>query len=168
MRCPKCRKKIALNDQFCGNCGDRLTQQPGAAKEKRPLFARLSPKQLRGAGAALVGVIVIIALLLIILPARDKRKSVPKPTNLGAELTPWESRKGAAELGANVIYGKVISLQRGSITIQSLADRKAYTLYVGRRTRYDPRRYPSIGEKVKVLYIDDRGYMKATRVQMQP
>jgi hypothetical protein len=168
MRCPGCGNKIAQRDRFCSNCGDRITQEPTGTKAKSPLLSRLSPKQLRVAGAILAGVIVIIALLLIILPARDKRKSVLRPTNLGAELTPWESRKGAAEIGANVIYGKVISLQRGSITIQSLADRKAYTLYVGHRTRYDPPRYPAIGEKIKVLYIDDRGYMKATQVQIQP
>jgi hypothetical protein len=113
-------------------------------------------------------VIIIIALLLIILPAGKKRKPVPRPTNLGAKLTPGQLSKRTEEVGANVIYGQVISLQRGSITIQSLTDGKAYTLYVGRRTNYSPRRYPSVGEKVKVLYIDDRGYMKATQVQMQP
>jgi hypothetical protein len=62
----------------------------------------------------------------------------------------------------------VISLQRGSITIQTLAERKEYTLYVGRRTHYEPPRYPAIGEKIEVLYIDDQGYMKATQVQIQP
>jgi hypothetical protein len=41
-------------------------------------------------------------------------------------------------------------------------------VYVGRRTRYEPRRYPAVGEQVKVLYIDDRGYLKATQVLMQP
>lgn len=168
MRCPRCGKKIALHDRFCGNCGDRLAQQPAAAKPKKPLFARLSPKQLRVAGAALAGVLAIIALLLLIFPSGGKRKPVPRPTNLGAELTAEQPSTGRAEIATKAIYGKVISLQRGSITIQTIPGGKAYTVYVGRRTNYSPRRYPALGEKLKVLYIDDRGYMKATQVQIQP
>jgi hypothetical protein len=168
MRCPRCGKKITRHDRFCGNCGDRLVQQPVAVKAKKPLFARLSPKQLRVAGAVLAGVLVIIVLLLIVLPGGGKRKPVPRPTNLGAELTPRQPSTGAAEIGANAVYGRVISTQRGSITIQSIPDGKTYTVYVGRRTNYSPRRNPALGEKIKVLYIDDRGSMKATQVQMQP
>ena len=167
MRCPRCSSRIARDDRFCGACGHRLVRQPVAAKEKRSLFARLSPKQLRIAGGILAGVI-IIALLLLILPGRGKRKPVPRPTNLGASLTPGQPSKSRAEIGTEAIYGKVISLQRGSITIQSIPEGKAYTVYVGRRTNYEPRRYPAIGEKVKVLYIDDRGYLKATQVEIQP
>ncbi|MCJ7663405.1 MAG: zinc ribbon domain-containing protein [Desulfobacterales bacterium] len=167
MICPRCGNKIAPPDRFCGNCGDRLAQQPVAAKAKKPLFARLSPKQLRAGKGILVGVIIVIALLLLILLAGKKRRPVPRPTNLGAELTPWQPGEGTTESGTNVVYGQVISLQRGSIMIQSLADGKAYTLYVGRRTNYSPQRYPSVGDKVKVLYIDDRGYMKATQVQIR-
>jgi hypothetical protein len=167
MRCPRCSSKIARRDRFCGNCGDRLAQQSEAAKAKKPLFARLSSKQRGVAGGVLAG-LVIIALLLLVLPGREKRKPVPRPTDLGAELTPQQSRGGEAEIGTKAISGKVISLQRGSITIQTLAERKEYTVYVGHRTRYDPPRYPAIGEKIKVLYIDDRGSMKATQVQIQP
>lgn len=167
MRCPRCGSKIARRDRFCGNCGHRLAQQPVAAKPKKPLFARLSPKQLHVAGAVLAGVIVIV-LLLIILPTGKKRQYVPRPTNLGAELTEGQPSEDRAEIATKAIYGKVTSLQRGSITIQSIPEGKAYTLYVGRRTNYEPRRYPAIGEKVKMLYIDDRGYMKATEVQIQP
>lgn len=163
MRCPRCGNKIAPHDRFCSNCGDRLAQQ-----EKRPLFARLSPRRLRVVGAVLAGVLVIIALLLLILPRGEKRKPVPRPTNLGAGLTVRKPRKGTVEIGTTAIYGKVISLQRGSITIQTLAERREYTVYVGHRTRYDPPRYPAIGEKIKVLYINDRGSMKATQVQIQP
>ena len=168
MRCPRCGKKIALHDRFCGNCGHRLAQQPVAAKPKKPLFARLSPKRLRVAGAALAGVLAIIALLLIIFPGGGKRKPVPRPTNLGAGLTAGQTSTGRAEIATKAIYGKVTSLQRGLITIQTIPEGKAYTVYVGRRTNYEPRRYPAIGEKVKVLYIDDRGSMKATQVEIQP
>jgi hypothetical protein len=167
MICPRCSSRIASDDRFCGKCGHRLVRQPVVAKEKRLLFARLSPKQLRIAGGILAGVI-IIALLLLILPGREKRKPVPRPTNLGAGLTAAQPSKGRAESGTRAIYGKVISLQRGSITTQSIPDGKTYTVYVGRRTNYSPHRYPSVGEKVKVLYIDDRGYMKATQVEIQP
>ena len=168
MRCPRCRNKVARHDRFCGNCGDRLAHQPAAAKPKKPLFARLSPKQLRVAGAVLAGVLAVIALLLIIFPGGGKRQAVPRPTNLGDELTAGQPSTGRAESATKAIYGKVISLQRGSITIQSIPEGKTYTVYVGRRTIYEPRRYPGIGEKVKVLYIDDRGSMKATQVEIQP
>jgi hypothetical protein len=167
MRCPRCGNTIAPHHRFCGQCGDRIAQQWRGANAKIPLLSRLSPKQLRVAGGILAGVIIIIVLLLIILPPREKRKPVARPTNLGAELTPWQSGEGTAETGTNVLYGQVLSVQRGSITIQSLTDRKEYTLYVGRRTSYSPQRYPLVGEKIKVLYIEDRGYMKATQVQMQ-
>jgi hypothetical protein len=76
-------------------------------------------------------------------------------------------RRNGEEIGPNAIYGKVVSIQRGVITIQSLHTGKVYTVYVGRRTYYYPRRYPSVGEKIKVVYIYDRGYMKATQVQIQ-
>ncbi len=166
MRCPRCGYQITPHDRFCGNCGDRLAQLPQAAKTKKPLLPRLSPKQLRVAGGVLAGVI-IICLLLVILPGREKRKSVPRPTDLGAELIARPPSKGGAEIGVKAVYGKVIFLQRGSITIQTLSDRKEYSVYVGHRTRYEPRRYPAIGDKIKVLYIEDRGQMKATQIEIQ-
>jgi hypothetical protein len=168
MRCPRCGSKIARHDRFCGNCGDRLAHHPAAAKPKKPLFARLSPKRLRVAGAVLAGVLAIIALLLLVFAGGGKRKPVPRPTNLGAELTAEQPSTGRAEIATKAIYGKVTSLQRGSITIQSIPEGKIYTVYVGRRTNYSPRRYPALGEKIKVLSIDDRGYMKATEVEIQP
>jgi hypothetical protein len=167
MRCPRCGNKIARRDRFCGNCGNRLAEQPVAAKPKKPLFARLSLRQLGVAGGILAGLIIIV-LLLIILPGGERERTVPRPTNLGDELTARQPSTGRTEIATQTIYGKVISLQRGSITIQSISEGKTYTIYVGRRTIYEPRRYPAIGEKVKVRYIDDRGYMKATQVEIQP
>jgi len=35
---------------------------------------------------------------------------------------------------------------------------------VGWRTSYHPRRYPAIGEQVKVYYLFDKGLMEATQV----
>jgi hypothetical protein len=168
MRCPACGSKIARHHRFCGTCGARLVQQPVAAKLKKALFARLSPERLRVGAGILVGVIIVAALLLVISLGGEKRKPVSRPTNLGAELTARQPDTARTETATKAIYGKVLSLQRGSITIQSIPEGKTYTVYVGRRTIYEPRRYPAIGEKVKALYIDDRGYMKATEVQIQP
>jgi hypothetical protein len=168
MRCPRCGSKIARHHRFCGNCGDRLAHHPAPAKPKKTLVPRLTAKQLRIAGAVLAGVLALIALLLLVFASGGKRKPVPRPTNLGAELTDRQPSEGTAEIATKAIYGKVTSLQRGSITIQSIPEGKTYMVYVGRRTNYEPRRYPAPGEKVKVLYIDDRGYMKATEVEIQP
>jgi hypothetical protein len=167
MKCPTCGNTITPNDQFCGKCGKSISQQPAGPTSKIPLLSQLSHKQLLVAGGGLIGLIIIIALLLTILPAKGKRQPVPKPTGLGDELTTEQLRRNGEEIGPNAIYGKVVSMQRGVITIQSLNTGKAYTVYVGRRTYYHPRRYPSVGEKIKVLYIYDRGYMKATQVQIQ-
>src|SRR4030042_4364985 len=113
MRCARCGNKIARHDRFCGNCGDRLAQQPVAAKPKKPLFARLSSKQLRAGGGTLVGVIIVITLFLIILPVGKKRKSVPRPTNLGAELTEGQPSEDRAEIATKAIYGQRIARHRG-------------------------------------------------------
>jgi hypothetical protein len=168
MRCPACGSKIARHHRFCGNCGVCLVRQPVGAKPKKGLVDLFFPKQLRIAAAVLAGVFAIIVLLMIIFFGGGKRQPVPRPTDLGAELTARQPDTTRAEIATEAIYGKVISLQRGAITIQSIPEGKTYTIYVGRRTIYEPRRYPAIGEKIKVLYIDDRGYMKATQVQIQP
>jgi hypothetical protein len=168
MKCSTCGNEIAPNGQFCSNCGDRIARQPARAKSKTLPLSHLSHKPLIAAGGVLVGLTIIIVLLLTILPVRGKRQAVPKPTNLGAGLTPGQPRTSTEEIGPNAVYGEVVSLQRGQITVQSLTTRKVYTVYVGRRTYYAPRRSPSVGEKIKVLYIYDRGYMKATQVEIQP
>jgi hypothetical protein len=75
------------------------------------------------------------------------------------------------EIGPNEVQGKVLSIQtnvfrRGTIEVKSDQTGKDYTFYVGSSTAYYPRRYPTIGETIRVLYIDDRGYLKATRVEV--
>jgi hypothetical protein len=143
-------------------------QQSGGEQSNIPPRSHLSRKQIFVAGGVVVGLIMIIAVLLAIIPLRGKRPPVSRPTNLGAELTRERQEKGAEEIGATAVYGEVISIQRGRISIQGLRTGKVYTVYVGRRTHYYPRRYPSIGEKIKVFYILDRGYMKATEVYIEP
>ncbi len=77
------------------------------------------------------------------------------------------------EIGPNQVQGKVINIytnvfRKGTIGVKSDQTGKPYTFYVGRRTVYVPHRYPTIGETVKVSYINDRGFLKATRVDIVP
>lgn len=77
----------------------------------------------------------------------------------------------AKEVGPREVQGEVLSIQtdvfhRGTIVVTSDQTGKTYTFYVGRRTKYYPARYPTVGETIKVLYIYDRGYLKATRVEI--
>ena len=55
---------------------------------------------------------------------------------------------------------------RGTITVKSDQTEKTYTFYVGRRIIYYPQRYPVSGETVKIQYINDRGFLKASRVDI--
>ncbi|MCJ7547921.1 MAG: hypothetical protein MUP30_14080 [Deltaproteobacteria bacterium] len=81
----------------------------------------------------------------------------------------------ATEIGPNQVQGKVLSIQthagwgagRGTIEVKSDQTGRIYTFYVGSRTNYYPHRYPYIGERVRVHYLNDRGYLKATRVEIR-
>jgi hypothetical protein len=71
-----------------------------------------------------------------------------------------------------VSIGKVVAIQtnvarRGIMEVKSNRTGEVYKFYLGNRTAYYPRRYPSIGETVKVHYYNDRGYLKATSVEIQ-
>ena len=167
MKCPACGGDIAPDDQLCGRCGSSLAREPAEAKSKSPLLSPLFHKRLFIMGGIILGVISILVLLLFFLPTRAKKDPVSRPANLGAELTPGKPGKSAEEIGPNAIFGEVVSVQKKMITVQSLNTGKVYTVYVGYRTHYVPRRHPLVGEKIKVLYIDDRGYWKATHVEMQ-
>jgi hypothetical protein len=89
---------------------------------------------------------------------------------IGGVFVPNTMAKGK-EIGPNEVQGKVLSVQghgfgRGTIEVKSNQTARVYTFYVGRNTAYYPRRYPTSGETIRVLYIDDRGYLKATRVEI--
>ena len=75
------------------------------------------------------------------------------------------------EIGPNEVQGKVTQFytraKKGTIVVKSDQTGKSYTFYVGWSTLYTPR-YPGIGETIKVQYINDRGYLKATRVELIP
>jgi hypothetical protein len=71
-----------------------------------------------------------------------------------------------------VSVGKVVAIQtnvarRGIMDVKSNRTGAVNRFYLGNRTAYYPHRYPSIGETVKVHYYDDRGYLKATSVEIQ-
>jgi hypothetical protein len=71
-----------------------------------------------------------------------------------------------------VSVGKVVAIQtnvarRGIMDVKSNRTGEVYRFYLGNRTAYYPHRYPYIGETVKVHYYDDRGYLKATSVEIQ-
>ena len=77
------------------------------------------------------------------------------------------------EVGRHTVEGKVTSVAigvagRGAINVQSYNTGKVYTFYTGVRTDYNIRgRYPSVGERVRVSYIVDQGYRKATYVRIR-
>jgi hypothetical protein len=77
----------------------------------------------------------------------------------------------AKEIGPNEVRGKVLSIQghgfgRGTIEVKSGRTGKVYTFYVGKKTIYYPHRYPAIGETIRVRYVNDQGYLKATLVEI--
>jgi hypothetical protein len=89
---------------------------------------------------------------------------------IGSVFSPLTIAKGK-EIGPNTVQGKVLSIQtnafrRGTIEVKSDQTGETYTFYVGSRTDYYPRRYPYVGETIKVVYINDRGYLKATSVEV--
>jgi uncharacterized membrane protein YvbJ len=111
MKCPTCGEKVTKHNPFCANCGKPRSQQPAEAKSEGQLPAPSPHKQYFVIVGAVVGLIIIIALLLVLLPSKEKRKSVPRPTNLGAELRPEQPKTDVEKIGSNAAYGEVISLQ---------------------------------------------------------
>jgi hypothetical protein len=78
----------------------------------------------------------------------------------------------AREATIYVSVGKVVAIQtnvarRGIMEVKSNRTGEVYKFYLGNRTAYYPRRYPYIGETVKVHYYNDRGYLKATQVEIR-
>jgi hypothetical protein len=179
MPCPRCGKETAAGDKWCSACGTKLsnalTKEPAAAPAN--VLARLKNplvrKRLLLLGGGLVLLVAFLALLLFLLPDKTKKEYVRRPANLGGELTgekPDTSApygKKGVEIAPNAVYGQVVYIGRGQITLKSLNTGKEYIVYVGHRTNYTPRRYPVVGEKVKVVYIDDKGTLKATQVEIR-
>ncbi len=71
-----------------------------------------------------------------------------------------------------VSVGKVVAIEtnafrKGIMDVKSDRTGEIYKFYLGNRTAYYPHRYPYIGETVKVHYYNDRGYLKATSVEIR-
>jgi hypothetical protein len=86
-------------------------------------------------------------------------------------FSPIAMAKDNKEIGPNTVQGKVLSIQtgafaRGIIVVKSDQTGETYTFYVGKNTTYNPYRYPVVGETIKVTYINDRGRLKATLVEI--
>jgi hypothetical protein len=122
-------------------------------RRKTKGLTRKSQKQILTIAAIVVGVLILIALL------QGGRHFV-------------QIRYYGGEVGRNAVYGRVTSVAigaagRGTIHVQSYNTGKVYTFYTGVRTDYNIRRYPVAGERAKVYYINDRGYLKATYVRIR-
>lgn len=91
--------------------------------------------------------------------------------SIGGVFSPITIAQEKKEIGPNEVQGKVISIQthpfgRGVIAVKSDQTGEDYTFYVGIDTVYNPHRYPAVGETIKVNYINDRGKLKATLVEI--
>jgi len=88
------------------------------------------------------------------------------------DFSPVAIAKDNEEIGPNAVQGKVLSIQThpfgrpGIIVLKSDQTEESYTFLVGINTAYVPHRYPAVGETIKVSYINDRGQLKATRVEI--
>lgn len=165
MNCPKCGKRIPATTRACKHCGKRIRRPKKGAKPKTPPRAQLSQRQLLIAAAS---ILIFIALLLAVLPDGRKQKQALRPERFGEEIT-IERGKAGGEIASNAVYGEVIAshiraTRAGTITVKSLHTGTVYTFSAGWHTSYHPRRYPAIGERVKVYHLRDEGLRKATQV----
>ncbi|OGP52833.1 MAG: hypothetical protein A2Y65_07935 [Deltaproteobacteria bacterium RBG_13_52_11] len=131
----------------------RTKKSTSRTRSKGLRLTRKSQKQILIAVAVVVGLLVLIALL------QQGRNYV-------------QVRYYGGEVARNAVYGKVTSvaigaLGRGTIHVQSFNTGKIYTFYTGVRTDYNIRRYPYAGDRAKVYYVNDQGYLKATYVRIR-
>ena len=126
-----------------------------STRSKQPQGLRLTRKKQK---QILTVVAVVVGLLILIFLLQNYRSVSGK-------------KSAGGEIGRNVVYGKVVSVNVGpvrkEIRVKSLNTGKVYTFYVGWRTKFYPDRWPSPGERVKIYYLYDRGYLKATRVYLR-
>ena len=67
------------------------------------------------------------------------------------------------------LTGTVVAIQRGArkwLEVKSDTDGATISLRIGRNTEYYPRRYPNIGERVRIMYYTERGVNIATKVSI--
>jgi uncharacterized integral membrane protein len=133
----------------------RKKRNTSSARKKGLLRTRKREKKILIIVAIIVVLVVAIALLQNTRYAKvDKERSKP-----------------IGEIASNAVEGKITSINVGpvrkAIRVKSFRTGKRYTFYVGWRTKFSPDRWPSTGERVKVYYVYDRGYLKATRVYIR-
>jgi len=133
-----------------------------STKRTRRSTKRSSPKGLRMTRKTQRQILIAVAVVvgvLIFLALMQKTTYVQKTFYKG-------------EVGRNAVYGKVTSVAigvagRGTIRVRSFNTGKTYTFYTGVRTKYNIKRYPRAGDRAKVYYVYDRGYLKATYVRIR-
>jgi hypothetical protein len=117
-------------------------------------LTRKAQKQLLTVAAIVVGILILIALL-----------------QQGRHIV--QVRYYGGEVARNAVSGRVTSAAigaggRGTIHVRSSNTGKVYTFYTGLRTDYNIRgHYPAAGDSVKVYYVYDRGYLKATYIKIR-
>src|SRR4030042_974201 len=158
MKCPKCGKRTPATLSACKHCGKHIPLRKKGATPRPPLLSQLSQSKLLMAGV--VGLSILVALLIAILSVGEKRKEVSR---LDQEIRIERSKDGR-EIASNAVLGRVIALRlrtnrRGTMAVRSFHTGKEYTFFVGWRTSYHPRRYPAIGEQVKVYYLFEKGFL---------
>jgi hypothetical protein len=131
----------------------RRPKRTAGRKRKKGLGLNKTQKKILTVVAIVVGVLILLALL--------------KGPHFVRE------RYYGGEVGRNAVSGQVISAAigaagRGTIHVQSYYTGKIYTFYTGVRTDYNRRgHYPAAGDSVKVYYLNDRGYLKATYIRIR-
>jgi len=167
MKCPTCGKRTTATVRVCKHCGKRLPRRKKGARPQPSLPSRLSQSKLLIAWAA--SIVILIALLMAVIPTKEERKQIGQ---LDQEIFIERSKEGR-EMDSNAVLGEVVAVRmrahrRGTIAIRSLNTGKEYTFSVGWRTSYHPRRYPAVGEQVKIYYLFDKGLLEATQVKIGP
>ena len=65
------------------------------------------------------------------------------------------------------LTGTVVAIQGGArkwLDVKSETDEVTVSFRIGRNTVYVPSRYPNVGEKVRVVYMTEKGVSVATKV----
>jgi len=172
MKCPACGKRTLANIGVCKFCGAGMPPRMRMSRwlAPRSLITFLAGLSLEGrftAGLVLLALLCFI-LVFIVLPGRRFRAADPKL--LGHQIA-IEKITAGKEIGAHAVFGRLIGSHRqetgaGTITVKSLNTGEIYTFSIGGYTSYHPRRYPALGEEVKVYYHTDEEVVKATQVQI--
>lgn len=131
------------------------TRRPRRTTRRRKTkgLSRKTQKQILTAAAIVVGILILIALL-----------AGPRYVR----VTYYSGEVGRTVVSGRVTSAAIGAAGRGTIHVQSYNTGKVYTFYTGVRTDYNIRgRYPARGDSVRVNYVNDRGYLKATYIRIR-